>query len=96
MVEAVGGSLAGFVTWAVAWMARLGTAAAVLWGSWLLLKVIFSGGSGREAWKAVFGLLVIAVVAAALTNMEQTMALLALAGQRIWAGVAEELRAGLG
>jgi hypothetical protein len=96
MVESVGGSLAGFVTWAVAWLARIGTAAAVLWGGWLMLKVIFAGGSGREAWRAVFGLLVIAVAVAALTNMEQTMAIVGLAGQRVWAGVAQELRAGLG
>ena len=96
MLEGVGGQLAGFVAWAVAWAARLGVVAGTLWGSWLLLKVIFAGGSGREAWRAVVGLLVLAVAFAALTDWRQTMELVGLAGQRIWAGLAQELRAGLG
>lgn len=96
MLEGVGGSLAVFVTWALAWVAKLAMVAGTLWGSWLLLKVVFAGGSGREAWRAVLGLLVLAVAVAALTNMTETMGIVGLAGQRIWQGVATELRAGLG
>ena len=88
MLEGVGGQLAGFVAWAVAWAARLGVVAGTLWGSWLLLKVIFAGGSGREAWRAVVGLLVLAVVFGGPDQMGQTFELVGLAGQRVWAGLA--------
>jgi hypothetical protein len=95
MLEGLGGSLGGLISWAMSWLVKVAQVAVVVLGGWAMLKVLLAGGSGREAWRAVFGLLVLAVVFAALADWRGTFEVIGLAGQRVWGALATELRAGI-
>jgi hypothetical protein len=92
----VGGALGSLVVWLTGWMVKLGVVAGSLWFAWHCLQVLLSGGSGRAAWRAVFGVLAISVALAALTHLDQVGALGLLVGQRVFDGAMGELRAQLG
>jgi hypothetical protein len=95
MLEGLGGSFGGLVTWVMGWLVKLGTAAVVVLGGWHMLKVILAGGHGREAWRAVLALLVLAVVFAALSDWRNTFELVGQAGQTVWGAVVAEARAAM-
>ena len=95
MLEGLGGSFGGLIAWAMGWLVKIGGVVVVVLGGWAMLKVLLAGGSGREAWRAVFGLLVLAVVFAALSDWRGTFEVVGLAGQRVWGALVSELRAGI-
>jgi hypothetical protein len=95
MLEGLGGSFGGLITWGMGWLVTIAGAAVVLFGGWHLLKVILAGGHGREAWRAVLALLVLAVAFAALSDWRGTFELVGLAGQRVWGALVAEARAAM-
>jgi hypothetical protein len=95
MFESVGGGLGQFAVWAWGWAVKGGTVIAVLWFCKHALQVLLAGGNGREAWRAVVGVFVIAVALAALKNMDATLGLVAEVGQRAYDFGLAELRTGL-
>jgi hypothetical protein len=95
MLEGLGGSLGGLVGWVMGWLVTIGGAAAVILGGWAMLKAILAGGHGREAWKAVLALLVLAVGFSMLADWRTTFELVGLAGGRIKDVAFAELRAGI-
>jgi hypothetical protein len=95
MLEGLGGSFGGLVEWVMGWMVVIGGGAAVIFGGWHLLKVLLAGGHGREAWKAVVGLLVLAVGFAMLADWRATFELAGFAGGQIKDVLYAELRSGM-
>jgi hypothetical protein len=95
VIESAGASFGHFLTWVWGWAIKGGTVIAVLWFMKHALQVLLSGGHGREAWRAVVGILVVAVAFAALRNVDQAWTLTVDLGQRIWDAGLAELRAGL-
>jgi hypothetical protein len=95
MLEGLGGSFGSLIAWAMGWLVKIGGAVVVVVGGWHLLKVLLAGGHGREAWRAVLAMLVLAVAFAALSDWRGTFEVVGLAGQRVWGALVAELRAGL-
>jgi hypothetical protein len=95
MLEGLGGSFGGLITWGMSWLVKIAGAAVVLFGGYHMLKVILAGGHGREAWRAVLALLVLAVAFAALSDWRTTFDLVGQGGQTIWRAVVAEARAAM-